>query len=152
MYRKVLVGLDLSQESQQVLDRARSVATRDSELHIVYVFEPVDAVYFGVVPYAPLVGGADSFEDSVRSEMKSRLDELGAQYQIPAEARHLITGSPAAEMRRLAEDQDFDLIVVGTHGRAGVQLLLGSTANAVLHGAQCDVLAVRIKDQGSSSE
>jgi universal stress protein A len=36
------------------------------------------------------------------------------------------------------------LIVIGTHGQKGLQLLLGSTANAVLHGAGCDVLAVRI--------
>lgn len=145
MYRKVLVGLDLSQESQQVMERARSLVAADSEIHIVYVFEPVDAVYFGVVPYAPVMGGADSFEDSVRSEMRNRLNDLGQKYQIPEPARHLITGSPAAEMRRLADEQGFDLIVVGTHGRAGVQLLLGSTANAVLHGAQCDVLAVRIQ-------
>ena len=145
MYRKVLVGLDLSQESQQVLERARSLVAADSDLHIVYVFEPVDAVYFGVVPYAPVMGGADSFEDSVRAEMRKRLHELGEQHHIPESSRHLITGSPAAEMRRLAEEEGLDLIVVGTHGRAGVQLLLGSTANAVLHGAQCDVLAVRIK-------
>ena len=35
-------------------------------------------------------------------------------------------------------------LVVGSHGRHGLALLLGSTANAVLHGAPCDVLAVRI--------
>ena len=39
-----------------------------------------------------------------------------------------------------------DLIIVGSHGRHGVRLLLGSTANAILHGAKCDVLAVRIPD------
>lgn len=146
MYRKILVGLDLSQESQQVVERARSIVNADAEIHLVYVFEPVDAVYFGVVPYAPIMGSAESFEDSVRSEMQSRLDALGDQFMIPAGQRHLLTGSPAAEMRRIAEEEGFDLIVVGTHGRAGVRLLLGSTANAVLHGAQCDVLAVRIKD------
>jgi len=37
-----------------------------------------------------------------------------------------------------------DLIVLGTHGQKGVQLLLGTTANSVLHGSNCDVLAVRI--------
>jgi len=39
-----------------------------------------------------------------------------------------------------------DLVIVGSHGRHGVRLLLGSTANAVLHGAECDVLAVRVQD------
>ena len=42
-------------------------------------------------------------------------------------------------------DKRFDLIVVGSHGRHGLALLLGSTANDVLHGAPCDVLAVRLQ-------
>jgi len=40
--------------------------------------------------------------------------------------------------------QDVDLIIVGSHGRHGWRLVLGSTANAVLHGARCDVLAARV--------
>ncbi|MFW5825636.1 MAG: universal stress protein, partial [Marinobacter sp.] len=47
-------------------------------------------------------------------------------------------------IHQLSEDKDVDLVVVGSHGRKGFQLLLGSTANGVLHGARCDVLAVRI--------
>ncbi len=43
-------------------------------------------------------------------------------------------------------DIDFDLIIIGTHGQHGIALLLGSTANAVLHGVSCDVLAVRVKE------
>jgi universal stress protein A len=39
-----------------------------------------------------------------------------------------------------------DLIVMGTHGQSGLKLLLGSTANSVLHGAGCDILAVRVGD------
>ena len=45
---------------------------------------------------------------------------------------------------RVAEEQSCDLIVVGSHGRHGLALLLGSTANDVLHGAPCDVIAVRL--------
>ncbi|WP_292363901.1 universal stress protein, partial [Methylophaga sp. UBA1464] len=40
-----------------------------------------------------------------------------------------------------------DLIVVGSHGRKGIKMLLGSTANAILHHARCDVLAVRLLDE-----
>lgn len=49
-------------------------------------------------------------------------------------------------MHRLAKEQRCDLIVVGSHGRHGLALLLGSTANDILHGAPCDVLAVRLKN------
>jgi universal stress protein A len=55
-------------------------------------------------------------------------------------------GSPKAEITRVAEEQGVDLIVVGSHGRLGLELLLGSTANGVLHAAKCDVLAVRVKE------
>ncbi|MBD3646240.1 MAG: universal stress protein, partial [Pseudomonadales bacterium] len=54
------------------------------------------------------------------------------------------------EIRAVAEKQDIDRIVLGTHGQHGLQLLLGSTANSVLHGVSCDVLAVRVKDGGES--
>ncbi len=56
----------------------------------------------------------------------------------------MVVGRPGSEIRRQAEENDADLIVIGSHGRHGIQLLLGSTANSVLHGAACDVLAVRI--------
>ncbi len=48
---------------------------------------------------------------------------------------------------QFAKQDNIDLIVVGSHGRHGLALLLGSTANGVLHGANCDVLAVRVKEQ-----
>ena len=44
----------------------------------------------------------------------------------------------------IAQSKKVDLIVVGSHGRHGLGLLLGATANGVLHGANCDVLTVRV--------
>ena len=55
-------------------------------------------------------------------------------------------GSPKAEIIRIAEDMGADLIVVGSHGRHGIALLLGSTAASVVHHAKCDVLAVRLRE------
>jgi universal stress protein A len=55
-------------------------------------------------------------------------------------------GSPKLEIVRVAEENNVDLIIVGSHGKHGIALLLGSTANGVLHHAKCDVLAVRIYD------
>jgi universal stress protein A len=54
-------------------------------------------------------------------------------------------GAPAYDIRALAVELKADLIVVGTHGRHGLGLLLGSTANAIIHGVGCDVLAVRMR-------
>ena len=55
-------------------------------------------------------------------------------------------GQPANEMRRMAKEENIDLIIVGSHGRHGLALIFGSTSNSVLHGAPCDVLAVRITE------
>jgi universal stress protein A len=66
---------------------------------------------------------------------------------IPEAQTWLETGSPKQEIIRIAEENAVDLIVVGSHGRHGLALLLGSTANGVLHHANCDVLAVRLQNQ-----
>jgi len=55
-------------------------------------------------------------------------------------------GNPKAEIVRVASEKDIDLIVIGTHGRHGIGLLLGSTATGVIHHAHCDVLTVRLKE------
>ncbi|MDN5937003.1 MAG: universal stress protein, partial [Nitrosospira sp.] len=56
-------------------------------------------------------------------------------------------GVPEREIVRIAEEERVDLIVVGSHGRHGLALLLGSTANSVLHHAKCDVMAIRLQDE-----
>jgi universal stress protein A len=53
-------------------------------------------------------------------------------------------GNPADEIHNMANEIQADLIVIGKHGQSGLKLLLGSTANAVLHGVNCDVLAVKV--------
>ncbi len=53
-------------------------------------------------------------------------------------------GDEADEIKEMANEKNIDLIIIGTHGRSGIKLLLGSTANSVLHGVQHDVLAVRV--------
>ena len=66
------------------------------------------------------------------------LESFAGRYpQLSSDHRHLTYGQPRQEIHRLAEEQGCDLIVVGSHGRHGLALLLGSTAN--------DVLAVRLK-------
>ena len=143
-YNKVLVAVDLSEESGAIIGRARALAG-SAEVHLVYVQEPMEAVYMGVVPYGPVFVGMDQVEDRLKAELQGKLEDWGAAHGIPASQVHFLAGAPAREIHRFAEENAVDLIVLGTHGQKGVQLLLGSTANSVLHGASCDVLAVRMK-------
>lgn len=144
-YNTVVVAVDLSEESSAIVQRAVDVAGEGAKIHVVYVQEPMEAVYMGVVPYGPVFVGMDQVEDRLQRELKDKLTALAADHGLDADRAHFLTGSPAREIHRFAREQRCDLIVLGTHGQKGVQLLLGSTANAVLHGAECDVLAVRMR-------
>jgi universal stress protein A len=145
-YNKIVVAIDLSSESAAIMKRAKNVAAPDSDIHLVYVQEPMDSVYMGVVPYGPVFVGMDEVEENLKSELQQKLDDIGEKYGVPKASRHFLNGTPAREIRRFAEENGIELIVLGTHGQKGVQLLLGATANSVLHGATCDVLAVRVNE------
>jgi universal stress protein A len=85
-------------------------------------------------------------QSQLQQQATERIALLGEQLDINSDDQHIILGHPAQEMHRMASEQDIDLIVVGSHGRHGLALIFGSTSNSVLHGATCDVLAVRIQD------
>jgi universal stress protein A len=143
-YEKVLVAVDLSSESEVVLQKALQISDSGADLHVVYVQEPMDNVYVGIVPQSAAFSGLGDLEAQLGEELKEKLAALGEKFDLPEDRLHILHGSPAHEIHRFAESQSIQLIVIGTHGQKGLQLLLGSTANAVLHGAGCDVLSVRI--------
>lgn len=144
-YSNIAVAIDMSEESSAIIERALSVGADDAQVHLLYVQEPMEAVYMGVVPYGPVFLGMDQVEDRLQKELKEKLSGWARDFDLPEGNTHFLIGSPAREIHRFCEENDSDLIALGTHGQKGVQLLLGSTANSVLHGASCDVLAVRVK-------
>jgi universal stress protein A len=77
---------------------------------------------------------------------KKKLKALGQHLAIDDDNQWLVWGIPDQEIVQVAKQEQIDLIVLGSHGRHGLALLLGSTANSVLHHANCDVLAVRLLD------
>lgn len=143
-YQKILVAVDLSSESEAVLNKAQLIADPDTEIHLVYVQEPMDNVYVGIVPQSAAFSGLGDLESQLAEELKQKLEKLADKFSIPSDCQHILNGSPAHEIHRFVKENDVELIVIGTHGQKGLQLLLGSTANAVLHGATCDVLSVRV--------
>jgi universal stress protein A len=139
-YQRVLMAVDLTEEAELVAQRAQSIATEHgAELHIIHVIEPLSFAYGGDIPM-----DFTGIQEEIQEQAKIKLAQISQQYQVPSERQHLIVGRPEAEIHSLAEEKSIDLIVIGSHGRHGLALLLGSTANGVLHGASCDVLAVRV--------
>ena len=143
-YRRILVAVDLGEDAADLVHRARRVADSGEAIHLVFVFEPVDTLYYGMVPGAAVVTNLGQVEREVHENVKKRFADFADSQGIPGERCHMPTGSPAQQIRQLADDGDFDLIVMGAHTERGVRRLLGATANRVLHNVDCDVLAVRL--------
>jgi universal stress protein A len=139
-YKKIMLAVDLTEESNAVADRAVTLARFfEADLHLVHVIEPLSLAYGGDVPM-----DLSAVQEQIQDQAKSHMKDFGVRLEIDPSKQHLIFGRPESEIHRAAEEQGADLIVVGSHGRHGLALLLGSTANGVLHGASCDVLAVRV--------
>jgi universal stress protein A len=140
-YGNILVAVDTSDESDEILTAAKELMGGEAcKISIVNVIEPLANFYVDLYSGLSDQGG---IEVQAREYSTDRLSKLASRHGINADAVHVIVGSPAIEIRRLAEQTGADLIVLGTHGQHGLGLLLGSTANAVLHGVPCNVLVIR---------
>jgi len=143
-YQNILIAVDLTDEAEEVFAAARNAADEQntSSVSACTIVRPLARTYGGL-DMANVVAGAP-FEEEMHTQAKDKLKALGQEYGVAEGDTYVRMGAPAAEIRALAEELKADLIVIGTHGRHGLGLLLGSTANAVLHGVSCDVLVVKI--------
>ena len=142
-YKHVLIAVDLTDESGQVIEKGQAIAERNNaNISLIHALEPLGFAYGGDIPM-----DLTTIQEQLEQHAKDKLAELAAPLNIPQEQQHILVGVPDSEIHRMAKDQGVDLIVVGSHGRHGLSLLLGSTSTGVLHGAKCDVLAVRIQEE-----
>ncbi len=150
-YQHVFVAVDLAVDNQRVMDRAMALRDEQTRVSLVHVIEPA-YFYYGLAPGyqigmpSSVIEADEDQEAAMIRRAQGQFDQLGEVWNVAAENRHLERGHAANKILTLAERLDVDLIVVGSHGRHGLQLLLGSTASAVLHRANTDVLAVRVYD------
>ncbi len=140
-YQKILLALELNQTCDNLPSQRamQLVADFNAELYLLHVIEHLSSygAAYGVA------AGAD-IEETLMQNAREEIYKVAKKLNV-SESNQLIKVGPAKSViLEEAEDLGIDLIIVGSHGRHGIRLLLGSTANAVLHGAKCDVLAVRV--------
>lgn len=139
-YSHILVGLDLSSDCTAILRKAAGLARAfDARLSVAHIVEPLAFAYGGDVPI-DLTDAQNLMEQQARERLAKIVDEV----QVQPDNMFVCIGQAAHELHRIAEQQNLDLIVVGSHGRHGLALLFGSITKGVVQGAKCDVLAVRI--------
>jgi universal stress protein A len=154
-FRKILVPVDFSAHSEQVVRLAAGVAQLDDgALEILHVHDPVAyPLPSGYVLYTAQQLGAllDGYQQRLHG-----MKELAHASGATAVETHLRQGIAYADICQFAREGAFDLIVMGTHGRTGLgHLLLGSVAERVLRRAPCPVLTVRaqaVAAEGAVSE
>lgn len=150
-YRHLMAAIDGSDETDQVLAAASDLAQQyGAKLSLLSVVQPVTQVYAGY-GMASTAAQSIAFESEAQAYLERSLGTKAESLGVASSDVHVDIGNPAGVIRRRATDLGVDLIVIGTHGRHGLGLLLGATANAVLHGVTCDVLVVRI-DKSATTE
>lgn len=145
---KIVVGVDYSRQSAIAFQAALELALhRDCQIYALAVAE-------GWPPARPAEVSTEmqqNFQDEAQSTLEkwiaAELDELeqtGAKLNRRRVAAAVDFGKPSEAILALAEDVEADLIVIGTHGRKGLErLVVGSVANAVVRDAKCAVLVAR---------
>ena len=139
-YKKLLVLLDLSNDSDKVFIAGRDLAAHSAAaitaLHVVE-YTPVEPMGESLMPTLQI-------ERDLAKRALERLDELIARHGAAGARSRVEVGNTKAEILRVAKEERSDLIVLGSRERHGLAILVNFTEDTVLHAAHCDVLAVRL--------
>ena len=140
VYNNILVAIDLNEEAEKVAMKAQKIgAASNATITFIHVTEPLSYAYGGDIPM-----NLSSIQKQLHDHAEQRMQAFIEQHHLQHTNQLLVSGHIETEVHRVATELSTDLIVVGSHGRHGLALLLGSTSNGILHGATCDVLAVRV--------
>lgn len=144
-YTHILVAVDFSTSVDQVLSKACDIAQRNnakiSLLHVTEYLPPID------ITYEPaLVDNWVINEHEMLAQAMQSLQKLSKNYGLENAALKVQAGIPKREISHYIQENQCDLVVLGSHGRHGINLLLGSTANAVLHDMPCDILTIKLAE------
>lgn len=141
-YHHVLCAVDFSKECFQVALRAVDIAQKaEAKLSFVHVVESTPMAFIGGEYALPM---ETRLEETLKSHAEEQMQSMIEALEFKPIAWHLLEGSIKHGVIDCASDEACDLIVVGAHGHHGAALLHGGNANAILHAAQCDVLAVHV--------
>ena len=140
-YKKLLVLLDLSRDSEQVAIAGRDLAAySNAEIVVLHVVEfvPVEPLGESLMPTGQI-------EEGLISRARASLSEFIARLALPRATGRVEAGNTKTEILRVADEEGADLIVLGSRERHGLAIMVNFTEDTVLHAAHCDVLAVRLK-------
>ncbi len=142
--KTILFPTDFSQGARAAMDHAVSLA-RDyqARLILLYVIQDISVAEWYIPSSLSMTDLMEDMQKSAWKEMDRWADEISSR--LASTEKIVVRGVPFVEIIRTAKEKNVDLIVIGTHGRTGIDhMLFGSTAEKVVRKSPCPVLTVRI--------
>ncbi|MBV8146233.1 MAG: universal stress protein [Gammaproteobacteria bacterium] len=141
LYRRVLLVVDLTDDSLAIGRKARALAAAlGAEVELLHVVE-----FVPVEPMGETLMPAVQMEEELLQRAQQRLSALAAELDLTGAPCRVESGNVKAEIVRVARERHADLIVLGSRERHGLSILVNLTEDTVLHAAPCDVLAMRAR-------
>jgi universal stress protein A len=138
-YRRVLLVIDLSDDSLAIGRRAQALAAAvGAEVELLHVVE-----FVPVEPMGETLMPAAQIQEELLLRARQRLKALATELGLPGAACRVESGNVKSEIVRVARERHADLIILGSRERHGLSILVNLTEDTVLHAAPCDVLAMR---------
>lgn len=145
-YKKILFATDFSPASDAALQYATSLARDSGATLLILHVEELPAPYAAGEMLMPQ-------PEFPNPELRKMLDAVVPPDKSVKYEHHLVLGTPAEDIVRIADEEGVDLIVIGTHGRTGLmRVLMGSAAEAVMRRAKCPVLVVKQSNKTAAAK
>jgi universal stress protein A len=139
-YKKILVLLDLTDSSEQIVAAGRDMAAHsNAAMVLLHVVE-----YVPTEPMGETLMPTVQIEEDLEQRAKLKLDEVSTRLGLSSVTARVEAGNKKTEILRVAKEEAVDLIVLGSRVRHGLGILVNFTEDTVLHAAHCDVLAIRL--------
>jgi nucleotide-binding universal stress UspA family protein len=146
MFKKILCPLDFSEFTDEIVDYAVSIAGKyGAELHFLHVIPNLN--YY--TPYESFLTPENliALESSIETEVGKDFDKIMKKIDMPVK-KIIKSGAPFVEIIEYVKAESIDLIVMGTHGRSGIEhILIGSVAEKVVRKSPCPVLTIRPRNK-----
>ena len=141
-FKNVLFPIDFSECSEKVFPFALEMAQKfDAKLHLLFVARDISYLTTIALSRDTLMNTVDEIARAGKNQMEAFCDKNLRDF--PNYETKVVTGNPADEIVKFADEQSIDLIVMGTHGRKGLdRTLMGSVADHAIKNASAPVLTI----------
>lgn len=142
-FKKILCPYDFSEHAEEALLYALKLADNNTELTLLYVIQlPYSLDVYGFPYYDEK---AKEYKEEMSQKLEAKVGELKAKYpNINSNFLFKEDLDPANQILEIQKDNNYEVVVMGSHGRKGLQrLLMGSVAELVMRDATCPVLVIK---------